>query len=203
MDEKKLLKQLKLLKEKGEDMRLAADGWANDWQTLTAIILSARTRDETTIKVCKKLFSKYPTAKKFSRLNLKKIEKIIYPINFYRNKSKNILNCSRKILSEFGGKVPQDIEKLISLPGVGRKTANVFLAEKGKQEIGVDTHVNYISNYLGWVNSRNPKIVEQKLKEIFPRRRHKDINWILVQFGKTYTSRKEKNEILDKIKKVV
>jgi endonuclease III len=76
------------------------------------------------------------------------------------------------------------------------------LAEKGKQNIGVDTHVNYISNYLEWVDSPNPKIVEEQLKKLFPKNKHREINWIVVQFGKTYTSRREKNKILDEIKKI-
>jgi endonuclease III len=197
------LKQLKELKKKGRIMRLAADGWRpTKWQTLMAIILSARTRDEVTIEVCKKMFSKYPSPKKFSKLKLSQVKKLIYSINFYNNKSKNILECSKIISFKYGGKVPEDFEKLVELPGVGRKTANVFLAEYGKQNIGVDTHVNYISNYLGWVDSKKPEKVEEELKKLFPKRMHREINWILVQFGKTYTSRKEKDKILEEIKKI-
>lgn len=196
------LKQLKILKKKGRVMRLAADGWPTRWQTLIAIILSARTRDEVTIEVCKKMFKKYPNPNKFSKLKLSQVKKLIYSINFYNNKSKNILECSKIISSEYNGKVPENFEELIKLPGVGRKTANVFLAEYGKQKIGVDTHVNYISNYLDWVNSKNPEKIEEQLIELFPNKKHGSINWILVQFGKTYTSRREKNKILNEIKKI-
>ncbi|MFA5953827.1 MAG: endonuclease III [Candidatus Pacearchaeota archaeon] len=199
---KKALKQLKELEILGKKMRLAADGWDNDWQTLIAIILSARTRDETTIKVCKKIFSKYPNPEKFSKLSLYSIKKLIYSVNFFNNKSKNIFLCTKKILNEYSGKVPEKFEELTKLPGVGRKTANVFLAEKGKQNIGVDTHVTYISNYLDWANSKKQNEIEKSLKRLFPKNKHKDLNWILVQFGKTHTSKKLKNEILDKIKKI-
>lgn len=200
--QKRALRQLKELRKKGKVMRLAADGWKNNWQTLISLILSARTRDEVTIEICKKMFSKYPTPQKFSKLTLKQVEKLIGSINFYRNKSKNILACTKQILKEHKGKVPDEFEELVKLPGVGRKTANVYLAELGEQTIGVDTHVNYMSNYLGWANSPKPEVVEEQLKKIFPKNRLGDLNWILVQFGKTHLSRKKRNEILDEIKKI-
>jgi len=89
---------------------------------------------------------------------------------------------------------------LVKLPGVGRKTANVFLAVYGYGEIGVDTHVAYISKRMGWTNSDKQKKVEEDLKKIFPKRMWGKINWVLVRFGQTYTSKKEKNNILDKIR---
>lgn len=203
MERKTALKQLRFLKSKGKKMRLAAGGWKNDWQRLVAILLSARTRDEVTIVVCKKMFAEYPTAKKFSELKLSEIKKLIGSINFYNNKSKNLFLMNKKLIGEFGGKVPRKIDDLIKLSGVGRKTANVFLAEDGGAHIGVDTHVNYISNYLGWVNSRDVLKVEKQLEELFPRTRWKDVNRTLVGFGKTYTSRREKNELLDYVRKKV
>lgn len=196
------LKQLNLLKEKGNPMRLAADGWPTKWQTLIAIILSARTRDEVTIEVCKKMFKKYPTPKKFSNLKIGEVKKLIYSINFYNNKSKNILECSKIINSKYNGKVPEEFEKLIELPGVGRKTANVFLAEYGGDNIGIDTHLSYISQYLGWSKNKDSHKIERDLQDLFPIKIHKNINWIGVRFGKTYTSQKEKKKILDKIKKI-
>ena len=103
------------------------------------------------------------------------------------------------------GKVPHDFEKLTSLSGVGRKTANVFLSEhgeKGKEGIGVDTHVFYISRYLSWAHSKNPHKVEEELKSLFQKKYWNKINPTLVRFGKTYTSRAEKNKLLDKIKEI-
>lgn len=201
VSKEKALKQLNELKKDVKPMRLAAQKWKNDFQTLISIILSARTKDETTIPVCEKLFKKYPTPKKFSKLNRREIKKLIYSVNFNNNKSRMIFNCTKEILKRFGGKVPKKFEELITLPGVGRKTANVFLAEYGEENIGVDTHVNYISNYLGWTNSKNPKKIEEHLKELFPRKKWKEINETLVKFGKSHTSKREKNRLLDKIKK--
>lgn len=203
IDRKTALKQLKFLKSKGRPMRLAADGWKNDWQTLVAILLSARTRDEVTILTCEKMFERYPTPKDFAKLQIPQIKQLIRSINFYNNKSKNLFFMTEKIIEDFEGNVPKTVNELITLPGIGRKTANVFLTQKGGSHIGVDTHVNYISNYLGWTNSTNPDIIEKDLENLFPKSRWKDVNNTLVHFGKTYTSKKQKNIWLDYIKENV
>lgn len=195
------LKQLKFLESKGRKMRLAAEGWHNDWQKLVAISLSARTRDEVTILVCEKMFEKFPTPFEFSKLNISNIKRLIYNVNFFENKSNYIYNMTRKIIKDYNGEIPNDFEKLVELPGVGRKTANVFLAENGEETIGVDTHVSYISQYLGWVKTDKPELIEKQLKELFPKKIWGKLNRILVQFGKTYTSRIQKNMWLDYIKK--
>lgn len=205
MDSKKAIKQLKALENQGKEMRLAAEKWKTNFQTLIAIILSARTKDETTIKVCKKLFKKYPNVKKLSSAKQKDIEKIIKPINFYKNKSKNIIKASEFLIENYNGRVPEDFEKLMKIPGVGRKTANVYLVEEAKENkdaIGVDTHVSYISQKLKWVKASKPEKIESELKKLFPKKYWKEINPVLVRFGKTYTSRKEKDKILEEIKKV-
>lgn len=205
MDNRKLMKQLSQLKKLGKsrrEIRLAAESWKSHFQTLIATIMSARTRDEVTIPTAKKLFKKYPNAKSLSQASLKEIQKIIKPVNFYLNKSKNISNCSKKLVSEYNGKVPIDFKKLISLPGVGRKTANVFLSETGEDAIGVDTHISYISRKLGWSKNTNPHKIEEDLKKIFPKQHWASLNPILVRFGKTYTSKKQKDKLLEQIKKV-
>ncbi len=183
-------------------MRLAAEGWDSQWQTLTAIILSARTRDEVTIEVCKKLFSRYKALNELAGAKLEEVSQIIRPVNFYRNKSKNIINCSKNLRDSFNGIVPHDIDLLISLPGVGRKTANVFLAEHEHDAIGVDTHVSYISQKLRWVKSNNPYKIEMELRKLFPRKYWNIINPYLVRFGKTYISRKQKSSILESISEI-
>lgn len=203
MNRKIALKQLKFLKSKGRDMRLAADGWQNDWQTLVAILLSARTRDEVTILVCEKIFEKFPTPEKFSKLNIANIKRLIYNINFFENKAKYLYEMTQRILNDFNCEIPSSIEDLITLPGVGRKTANVFLTKKGGLHIGVDTHVNYISNYLKWVDSKNPVKIEKELMELFPKSKWNEVNNTLVKFGKTYTSKKEKNMWLNWVKENV
>jgi len=197
------IKQLGLLEKKSSKIRLAAEGWKNDFELLISTILSARTKDETTIKVAEKLFKKYPNTKKLKNANLKEVEEIIEPINFYQNKAKNIIQCSKSLYENYGGKVPHDFEKLIELRGVGRKTANVFLAQIGKDAIGVDTHVSYCSQRLNWTNNENPEKIERDLKKLFPKDYWNKINPTLVRFGKTYTNRIEKNRILDKIKEII
>ena len=106
------------------------------------------------------------------------------------------------MVKEYHSKIPESIEKLIELPGVGRKTANVFLAEIGKDTIGVDTHVSHISQKLGWTKHQKPAQIEKDLESLFPKKYWSKINETLVRFGKTYTSRKEKDELLREIKKI-
>ncbi len=202
MQTQKALKQLKKLKKFSGKMRLAGEGWNSEFQTLIATILSARSLDETTIKYASILFKKYPNAYKLSKAKIADVQKIIKPINFYRNKSKNIINCSKKLISDYNGKIPHNINELIKLPGVGRKTANVFLSEYGHSAIAVDTHLSYISHYLGWTKSKKPAIIEKDLEKLFPKAYWSKLNPITVKFGKKYTSRKEKNKLLDEIKKV-
>ncbi|MBI2543361.1 MAG: endonuclease III [Candidatus Aenigmarchaeota archaeon] len=195
-----LIRQLKELEKLGSSMRLAAEEWNEPWKTLITTIMSARTRDEVTIPVADKLFKKYKTVKGLANANLKDVQMIIKPINFYKNKSRNIVNCAKSLVKYHDSKPPHDFDKLIELPGVGRKTANVFLSEMGKDTIGIDTHVAYISKKLGWTGSNKPKEIEDDLKKLFPRRYWKRINPILVRFGKSHTSRRKKDEILDRIK---
>lgn len=202
MKRKTAINQLRTLEGQGSEMRLAAEEWKNNFQTLIAITLSARTRDEVTIEVCKKLFKKYPNPKSFSKARLSDIQKIIRPINFYRNKSKNVLSCAKILTKDYNSRVPLDIEDLIKLPGVGRKTANVFITEIGGHGIGVDTHVLYCSQKLGWTKNKDPKKVEFDLKSLFPKRLWNNVNSTLVRFGKTNTSRTKKDKILEEIKKI-
>ncbi|MBI2628684.1 endonuclease III [Candidatus Pacearchaeota archaeon] len=206
---KKEVKQLKELekiakKKRGErkELRLAAEQWDKPWKTLIATILSARSLDETTIKYAEILFKKYPNVKALANAKLKDVEKIIRPINFYKNKSRMIISCCKILDNEYNGKPPLNFEKLIELPGVGRKTANVFLSEQGHDTIGIDTHVFFITHYLGWTKSKKNEEIENDLKKIFPKIYWKKINPVLVRFGKMHTSRKEKRKVLDEVKRI-
>lgn len=199
---KTAIKQLSLLRKKGSEMRLAAEQWDNHFQTLISIILSARTRDETTIKHAAILFKKYPDAKSLSKAKLNEIQKIVKPVNFYLNKSKNILNCSKVLAKQYNSDVPKELTELILLPGVGRKTANVFLTEIGECGLGVDTHVSYCSQKLGWTKNKNPHKIEEDLKKLFPKKQWNKVNSILVRFGKTHRSKKQKDKILEEIKRI-
>lgn len=201
MDQKIALKQLEELRKRtGEPMRLAAEGWESEWQTLLAIIMSARTRDETTLIVGEKLFEKYKTVSSLAGAKESEVAKIIRPINFYKNKTKNIIACTRELVKRFRGVPPQDINELVTLPGVGRKTANVFLVEYGASAIGVDTHVSYISQKLGWTMHQNPAKIEKDLEALFPQKWWRIVNQTCVRFGKSHTSRREKDELLEEIK---
>src|SRR3989338_3237764 len=180
--------------------RLAAQGWCSDWKTIISILLSARTRDEVTIVVCEKLFQKYSSLDVLARVSLKQLEVDLKSINFFRNKAKSVFGCSRMLVKDFGGCVPRDFEKLLLLPGVGRKTANVFLSEFGSPAIGVDTHVFRISKKLGWSKSNTAEGVENDLKLLFLKSDWSRINLVLVRFGKTL--RKNEDEIIARVKKI-
>lgn len=196
----KVIRQLKELEKLSSSMRLAAEKWNEPWQTLISTIMSARTRDEVTIPVANELFKRYNSPKNLAEAKLKDIQHIIRPVNFYKNKSKNIVNCAKILVKKYDGKPPHNFEELLELPGVGRKTANVFLSEMGKDTIGIDTHVSYLSQKLGWTRSNKPKKMEEDLKKLFPRKYWKEINPTLVRFGKTYTNRRKKDELLEIIR---
>lgn len=202
MNTNKAIRQLNELKKLGRELRLAADGWDEDWKTLISTIMSARTRDDVTIKVADGLFKRYKSVRELAKANPKEVAGIIRGVNFYKNKTKSVIGCAKALVSDYNGRVPHDFSLLIELPGVGRKTANVFLAEQGHGRIGVDTHVDYISHYLGWTNGKKQEDVEKDLENLFPKRFWGDINWILVRFGQSYRGRKDKNNLLDGIKKI-
>lgn len=132
-----------------------------------------------------------------SKANLRSIKKIVKPINFYKTKAKNILEATRIIQNKWKGKIPDTREKLMLLPGVGRKVANVYLAHVHKAPtIGVDTHLTFLSQQLGWTKNKTQEKIENDLENLFPRRYWNSINYILVRFGRTYPSRKKQIEIL-------
>jgi endonuclease-3 len=197
---KRAVKQLKALEKeiKGYEMRLAAE-WPKPWQVLISTIMSAMTRDEVTIEVCEVLFKKYPSMKKLGNAPLKSIEREIRPINYYKTKAKNV-KATCKILA--GKKIPRTVEELIKLPGVGRKVANVYLAEAHKEDaIGVDTHVARISQKLGWSKNHNKHKIEKDLEKLFPKKYWREINYIVVTFGRAFwTRRRKEDEILSKVR---
>lgn len=199
MESKLAIKQLRAIRKliKGNDIRLAAS-WPENWQILISTILSAQTRDETTIPVCEVLFSKYPSIESLSRARIKSIEKIIRRVNYHRTKAKHISITSKMLCSE---EIPQDVDELLKFPGVGRKVANVYLAEAHNfPAIGVDTHVKRISYKLGWTNSENQLIVERDLKKLFPKKYWRKLNDNLVRFGKSFgLSRKKEDELLENL----
>ncbi len=155
-----------------------------NFSILIGTILSARTKDETTAKAVKRLFSKYKTPKALAHAKVKDIEKIIKPVGFYHVKSKRIIEVAKIIDSQFKGMVPDDLETLLKLPGVGRKTANCVLVYAfEKPAIPVDIHVHRISNRLGLVETKTPEDTEQELMKKIPKKYWIDINDTFVMYG--------------------
>ena len=151
---------------------------------LIGTILSARTKDESTTKVVKVLFSRYKSVKALANAKVSDIEEIIRSIGFYHVKSRRIIEVARIIDSQYGGKVPDDLESLVELPGVGRKTANCVLVYAfEKPAIPVDIHVHRISNRLGLVRTKNPEDTEQELMKKIPKKYWIDINDTFVMYG--------------------
>ena len=155
------------------------------FQILIATILSARTQDATTHAASTRLFRRARTPRTMAALPVKDIERLIYPVSFYRNKARHVRACCRMLLGRFGGRVPSTIEELVMLPGVGRKTANLvmILGFKSLRNICVDTHVHRISNRLGWVKTKLPDETEQALYKATDSRWWPYINLYLVTWG--------------------
>lgn len=147
-------------------------------------VLSQRTRDEVTEGAAEGLFSKYSTSSALANADVKEIEKAIKEVGFYRIKAPRIKEIARIISNDFKDKVPENMEALLSLPGVGGKTANCVLAYGfGKDAIAVDTHVHRISNRLGIVSTRTPEETEMELYDVLPEKHWRYINELLVRFG--------------------
>ena len=160
------------------------DAETGPFSILIGTILSARTKDESTTKVVKILFSKYKNPKQLANAKLKDVEKIIKPIGFYHVKSKRIIEVAKIIDSKYKGKVPEDLDTLVQLPGVGRKTANCVLVYAfEKPAIPVDIHVHRISNRLGLVETKNPEETEQELMKKVDKKFWIDINDTFVMYG--------------------
>lgn len=151
---------------------------------LIGTILSARTKDENTAKVVRALFARYRDARELAGAKIRDVERIIRPIGFYRVKARRIIEVAKIVDSEYGGVVPEDIDKLVGMPGVGRKTANCVLVYAfEKPAIPVDIHVHRISNRLGLVETKTPEETEQALMKLVPRRHWLRINDTFVMYG--------------------
>jgi endonuclease-3 len=154
------------------------------FRVLISTILSLRTKDKTTISASKKLFGVADSPKKILKLNKKEIEKLIYPVGFYRRKAEQILKISGILITDYNGKVPDKINELLKLPGVGRKTANLVLNEGfGKLAICVDTHVHRISNRLNLVKTSEPEETEFALQKVLSKKHWIVFNTLLVTLG--------------------
>ncbi len=156
------------------------------FELVAAVMLSAQCTDERVNKTTPELFNRCPTIEEYANIDIEELEKIIHPCGFYKNKAKNIKLCANQVLTKFGGKVPKTMEELMSLAGVGRKSANVIMLEVfgDAQGIAVDTHVKRISNLLGLSSEKEPIKIEQDLLKIFDKKDLKDINHLLIWHGR-------------------
>lgn len=159
---------LEILEREHPEARLLLE-FKTPLQLLIATVLAAQCTDERVNQVTTSLFKKYQKAEDYTNVSIEELEGDIHSTGFYKNKAKNIVGCCKKIVNDFNGEVPSTLPALVSLPGVGRKTANIVLANAfGKPAIGVDTHVYRVSNRLGLAHSNNPDKVEMELCKIIP-----------------------------------
>lgn len=181
--------------------RLAAEGWKEPWQTLIVTIMSAQSRDETTIPIAEKLFQRYPTLDALAHTRYEDVFTILKSMNYNKTKTKNVIAAAQHLLQHHHGKVPDTLEQLLCIPGVGRKTANLVLGEcYGKDAICIDTHCHRILNVLGIVKTKIPHQTELAMMKIAPREYWSRINRILVLWGKDCPGR-DRRTLLEKINK--
>ncbi len=187
MNDNKIHDFMITLKSTYPDAKCSLD-FTTPFELLIAVILSAQCTDERVNKTTPNIFSIYSSPKDFANIDLSELEDLIHPCGFYRNKAKNIKACSRILVEKYNSEVPNTMEDLISLPGVGRKTANVVLLNAfGIAEgIAIDTHAKRISNRLGFSSESDPEKVERDLLKIFPKEYLKDINHLFVYHGRNF-----------------
>jgi len=165
--------------------KISEDSREDAFQVLISTMLSAQTRDPVTHAASLRLFAVARTPQTMAKLPASRIQKLIYPVSFYRIKARNVKETCRQLVERFGGEVPATMDELLTLPGVGRKTANLvlLLAHASRDNICVDTHVHRISNRLGWVKTKTPDQTEQALYRVVPRRYWPRVNLYLVTWG--------------------
>ena len=185
MTQKEAIKIIEILKNTYPDAKCSLD-FTTPFEMLVAVILSAQCTDERVNKTTPSLFSKYSTPEDFVKMPLETLEELIHPCGFYKNKAKNIKATAEKVVKDFDGKVPETMEELLTLPGVGRKTANVVMLEafNKPQGIAVDTHAKRLSNRIGFSQNETPEKIEKDLLKLFPYEYLKDVNHILIYHGR-------------------
>ena len=178
-----LLKLKRLLPDAG--MMLT---YRNDWELLVAVELSAQCTDKKVNEVTPSLFARYPTLADYIKADPREFEQLIYQTGFYRNKTKNILAAARVVKEKFHGKIPKTMEKMLEIPGVARKTANVVLgnAHGVIEGIAVDTHVKRMAHVLGLSDERDPNKIEKDLMQIFPKKDWFCATYLLIEYGRKY-----------------
>lgn len=167
------------------------------YKALVSTLMSARTNDDTTLAAAKRLFEKAPNIEQLAKLDTKLIEKLIYPVGFYKTKAKHLKKLAKIIIEKHKSLIPQTREELMTLPGVGRKTANLVLNRAfGTPALAVDTHLHRITNMLGWVNTQTPEKTELELMKILPKKYWAETNKLFVSLGRQIRSKKKLEEFL-------
>ena len=183
--------------------RLAAEGWNSDWKILIVTIMSAQSRDETTIPIAEELFKKYDSLEKLDNAKYDDVLMVFKSLNYNKTKAKNVIGAARTLVSDFNGKLPDDIDSLLKIHGVGRKTANLVLSEvHDKDAITIDTHCHRLLNVLGIVKTKTPHETEIEMMKIAPRKYWSKINRIFVLWGKDVAGR-DRKKILKKLQEWV
>lgn len=185
---------VKKLKEMYPDAKCSLD-FKTPFEMLVAVCLSAQCTDDRVNQVTPKLFEVYDTPEDFANCDIKRLEDLIHSCGFFKNKAKNLKSAGKKIVEDFNGEVPQTMEELVTIPGVGRKSANVIMLEafNNPQGIAVDTHAKRLANRIGFSKESDPSKVEQDLCKLIPREYWKDVNHIFIWHGrKTCSSQKPK-----------
>lgn len=194
MKKNKAIEIIEILKKYYPEATCSLD-FKTPFEMVIAVMLSAQCTDERVNKVTPLLFERYSTPVEIDSMPIEELEKIIYPCGFYKNKAKNIKAMAKMIIEQYNGIVPEDMENLIKLPGVGRKCANVIMLEafNNPQGIAVDTHAKRIANRLKLSKNEIPEKIEQDLLTLLPKKYYKDVNHLLVWHGReTCTSRNPK-----------
>ena len=197
MNTKKAIQIIEKLKNYYPDATCSLD-FETPFQMLVSVVLSAQCTDERVNQTTPYIFSKYPTVYDFDNMDLHTLEELIHPCGFYKNKAKNLKAAARTIIEKYNGKVPETMEELLQIPGVGRKSANVIMLEAfcNPQGIAVDTHAKRISNRIGFSEESDPLKIEQDLLKIIPKEYYYDVNHLLVWHGrKVCTARNPNCEI--------
>ena len=188
---------IKILKDYYPDAVCSLD-FTSPFEMMVSVMLAAQCTDERVNKTTPNLFDKYNTPEKMVMISQEELENIIHPCGFYKTKAKNIIATSKILIEKYGGKVPENMKDLQSLPGVGRKSANVIMLEAfhNPQGIAVDTHAKRISNRIGFSNETDPEKVEQDLLKQIPKELYYDVNHLLVWHGrKICDARKPKCDV--------
>ena len=196
MNKKDAIQIIEILKTTYPDAKCSLD-FTTPFEMLVAVILSAQCTDERVNKTTPAIFAKYSTPEDFNAMSLELLEELIHPCGFYKNKARNIKLTANMIIEKYNGKVPDNMDDLLSLPGVGRKTANVVMLEafNKPQGIAVDTHAKRLANRIGFSSEQAPEKIEQDLLKLFPHEYLKDINHVLIYHGRaTCTARSPKCE---------